>query len=80
MQSYCYPSQDSSVENIFNRWNWTTATSAPNNVVLRLELDKGLLNEGDDLLLDKVRGRHIVNEFKTSESKKYIAFEYNMDV
>ena len=35
-------------------------------VVLRLELDKGLLTEGNDLLLVKVGG--IVNEFKTSES------------
>ena len=30
-------------------WNWTTVTSAPNNVVLRSYLDKGLLNEADSI-------------------------------
>ena len=40
----------------------------PKNVVLRLYLDKGLLNEGDDLLMVGVGGRRkITSQFVGKE-------------
>ena len=55
----------------------------PNNVVLRLYLDKGLLNEGDDLLLVEVGGCRICkeeSEFNQNAGRGDFVFEYNMDV
>ena len=59
-----------------NGLEWTTATSAPKNVVLRLYLDKGLLNEGVDLLLARVGGRRICKEVQiVLELKMFISID-----